>query len=130
MHMDLSEFTQAINRMSDADIRMIASELHVRMASTADEVAWWQATIAIDRSLKGCRLHRAAAMAAGSASQAVRNVAEHAGVALPDNDVTCVARAAAEVARGIVAGPMAAQPVAHLLEGWSQVLSRVALIPA
>ena len=122
MHMDLGEFTQAITRMSGADIRLIASEIHVRLASPADEVAWWQATISIDRTLKCARLHRAAAVAAGAASKAVRSVAEHAGMELPDNDVTCVARAAAEVARGMVAGSAAEQPVRHLLESWSPLL--------
>jgi hypothetical protein len=54
----------------------------------------------------------------------VQQAAATAGVALPDDDVTAVARAAAEVARGLVAGEAARQATATLLVCWRPVLWR------
>jgi hypothetical protein len=61
---------------------------------------------------------RSAGVVAAVAAQAVRGAAESSGVSLPDPDVTCVARSAAGIARGLVAGPEAEEPVAHLLGIW------------
>ena len=43
---------------------------------------------------------------------------------LPDDDVTHVARAAAEIARGITAGDDCVREVRHLLQHWFPVLAR------
>ena len=69
-----------------------------------DEVDAWHATIAIDRALRHShrtRLSGARRVGRG-ADGAARRDAD--GMALPDPDVTHVARAAAEIARGMVAG--------------------------
>jgi hypothetical protein len=77
------------------------------------------ATIAIDGAIRHGRCSRGAAHAATRAAHLVQHVAEREGYELPDADVTRVARAAAEVARAIIAGPQA-QPIANLLlEHWT-----------
>jgi hypothetical protein len=83
-----------------------------------DEVDWWRATIAIDKVLRHSGQRRHAAHAAGDAAHAVQTAARRAGIALPDDDVTRVARAAADVARGLAAGPAARPVVRLLLEHW------------
>jgi hypothetical protein len=86
-----------------------------------DEVDWWRATIAIDKVVRHARKGRQAAQAAADAAGAVQDAAQRAGIALPDAGVTRVARAAADVARGLAAGPPA-QPVTRiLLEVWEPV---------
>src|SRR4051812_1464435 len=98
--MELTQFTQAIARMTSDDIHLVALEIDAHRASTADEIAWWQATMRIDRSLKDAGRMRAAAMAALNAAKAVQAIGSACGRSLPDAEVTSVARAAAEIARG------------------------------
>ncbi|MEX0664941.1 MAG: hypothetical protein WD598_09270 [Acidimicrobiia bacterium] len=83
-----------------------------------DEVDWWRATIAIDKVLRHSRCSRQAASAANDATRAVQEAAERDGISLPDPGVTRVARAAADVARGLAAGPAARPIVRLLLEHW------------
>ena len=54
----------------------------------------------------------------------VQRVAEADGLELPDVDVTHVARAAAEIARGLVAGDEVASEVHQLLQHWFPVFVR------
>jgi hypothetical protein len=122
--MDHGVFTRLLSRLSESDIRSVAAEIDAHHCSAADDVAWWQATLQIDRALKAAGCTREAAMAALAAAKAVQSAALSAGLTLPDDRVTVVARAAAEVARGLVAGEAARDATATLLVCWRPVLAR------
>ena len=125
--MELTQFTQAIARMTSDDIHLVALEIDAHRASTADEIAWWQATMRIDRSLKEAGRSRAAAIAVLNAAKAVQAIGAACGRSLPDTEVTSVARAAAEIARGITAGDPADAAVSLLLVCWAPFLGRIAV---
>ena len=115
--MELHEFIAALDRLTTDDIRLVAKSLVTE--TLADEVDWWRATIAIDRATRHARVTRHAARAAARAAELVQERAQQGGIALPDDDVTRVARAAAEIARGLAAGA-ATQPIVRLLlEPWA-----------
>ncbi|MCU1461289.1 MAG: hypothetical protein JWO37_1364 [Acidimicrobiales bacterium] len=122
--MDLQEFTQAIHEMSVTDIREVAAEIGGHQASVADDIAWWQATLTIDKVLKHDGRCRTAAVAASSASRAVLAIVDHADDSSPDSDVIAVARAAGTIARGLVAGKDVEPCLDHLLRDWQPVLRR------
>jgi len=121
---ELSEFVATIQTMTEDEVRRVAVELETRSMSSADEVSWWRAHITIDRAIRDRRCSRSASLAATSAAQAVVHVAEDADVMLPDPAVTAVARAAADIARAIVAGASARDSLNYLLEAWHPVVSR------
>jgi len=121
--MDLTGFHDALQQLTADDIHQVAKSL--ASDTVGDEVDAWHATIAIDRSLRHSHRTRHAARAAWDAAQTVQRVAEANDIELPDVDVTHVARAAAEVARGMVAGDDVATEVHHLLQHWFPVLTRV-----
>jgi hypothetical protein len=114
--MELEPFIDALERLTAADLTATARDLDAAYASAAGEVAWWQATVEIERAVRRRHCGREATLAAHRASLAVLAAAAHAGVALPDGRVTLVARAAADVARGLVAGE--GEPVGVLLREW------------
>ena len=117
-----TDFTGALRALSYDDIRDIAKS--IAHNSVGDEVDAWRITIAIDRALRHTHRTRQAAQAAYAAAQAVQRAAEADGVELPHEQVTHVARAAAEVARGLVAGDEVAPEVSRLLQHWFPVLTR------
>jgi hypothetical protein len=121
--MTLSEFHAALRRLTVDDIHGIARSLASDTAG--DEVDAWHATIAIDRTLRHSHRTRQAAHAARDAAQAVQRAAEENSVELPDVDVTHVARAAAEIARGMIAGDDVVVEVNQLLQHWFPVFARV-----
>ena len=114
--MSSTDFEAALANLTVDDIRVIARSLEADTAG--DEVDAWRATIAIDRALRHTHQSRHAAKAAWDAAQTVQRAAIAQGVDLPDPDVTHVARAAAEVARGLVAGDEVAPEVSRLLLHW------------
>jgi hypothetical protein len=114
--MAVTEFEAALARLTIDDIQAIARSLEA--GSAGDEVDAWRTTIAIDRALRHGHRSRQAAKAAWDAAQVVQRAALANGVELPNADVTHVARAAAEVARGLVAGDDVAVEVSHLLLHW------------
>jgi hypothetical protein len=120
--MDLTEFHAALKQLTADDIRRVAASLASDTAG--DEVDAWHATIAIDRALRHTHRSRHAGRAAWDAAQTVQHVAEADGMQLPDVDVTQVARAAAEIARGMTAGDDCASEVHQLLQHWFPVLVR------
>ena len=120
--MDLTGFNDALRHLTVGDIRRVAKSL--ASDTVGDEVDAWQATIAIDRALRHSHRTRQAARAAWDAAQAVQRVAEADDVELPDDDVTHVARAAAEIARGMIAGDDVAGEVHQLLQHWFPVFVR------
>jgi hypothetical protein len=114
--MAATDFELALGRLTIDDIRSIARSLEADTAG--DEVDAWRATIAIDRALRHSHRSRQAAKGAWDAAQVVQRAAVAQGVELPDPDVTHVARAAAEVARGLIAGDDVAAEVSRLLLHW------------
>jgi hypothetical protein len=120
---EIKSFTTALGRMSATDLHEVAGALHAHTASAADEVDAWRVTLTIDRALRRAHRARVAARAASDASHAVLRAAESQGIELPDAEVTHVARAAAELARGMVAGPEAADEVQLLLGSWAPLLA-------
>ena len=122
-HDAADEFLAALARLGVDDLRQVAARLDSDVL--CDEVDWWRATIAIDKVVRHARRGRQAAHAAAAAAANVQEAARRNGIALPDDDVTRVARAAADVARGLAAGP-AARPVTQiLLEHWEPVTATV-----
>jgi hypothetical protein len=121
--MDLTEFTDALRHLTVDDIHRVAKSL--ASDTVGDEVDAWHATIAIDRSLRHSHRTRQAGRAAWDAAQTVQRTAEAHAMELPDVDVTHVARAAAEIARGMVAGDDVAVDVQRLLQHWFPVLVRL-----
>jgi len=118
---EAARFVAAVALLSADELRGVSNSLQSDLLT--DEVDWWRATIAVDKVLRHVRLTRQAAGAASEAVHAVQSAAVRAGIALPDDDVTRVARAAADVARGLVAG-LPARPVVRLLmEHWTPALS-------
>ncbi len=113
----VSRFLDELEALTADDVRRIAASLESEVLT--DEVDWWRATIAIDKVLRHSRCSRQAARAAGDAARAVQEAAVRCGISLPDVDVTRVARAAADVARGLAAGPPARPIVRLLLEHWA-----------
>jgi hypothetical protein len=109
--MDLLTFRENLLRLSADDIRRCAAALAIEDRTVADEVVCWRAEFAIDRLVRcGCTRAEAqhAAVAAHETARLVTDVARRRGMALPDGDVTRVARSAAHIARGLVvsaAGP-------------------------
>jgi hypothetical protein len=122
--MDLTEFHAGLQQLTVDDIHRVARSL--AGDTVGDEVDAWHATIAIDRALRHSHRSRHAGRAAWDAAQAVQRAAEAQGMALPDVDVTHVARAAAEIARGLTAGDDCALEVDQLLQHWFPVLVRTA----
>ena len=120
--MDLKDLTATLSHMNAAEIHSVAAALDAHAESAAGEVDAWRVTLTIDRSLRRAHRTRAAAHAASDASHAVLRAAEAQGIALPDAEVTHVARAAAELARGLVAGPDAADEVRQLLDSWAALV--------
>ena len=121
--MDVLDFGRALEALSVDDIRAIASELALACASTADEIANTRAVLVIEQTLRRThRLHNAAAAALATAST-VQEVAIRQHVNLPDDDVTRVARAAAQLARGLVVAdsPGIANALRCLRRGWSRL---------
>jgi len=116
-------FTDALRHLNADELRRVAASLG--SDALTDEVDWWRATIAIDKVLRHTRCTRQAAHAARDAAHAVQEAAERAGIALPDTDVTRVARAAADMARGLIAGTPARPVVRLLAEHWAPVFATV-----
>jgi hypothetical protein len=117
------DFIGVLRTMTGDDLQRVAATLD--SDAICDEVDWWRATIAIDKVLRHQHCTRRAARSATDAAHAVQDAAGRAGIDLPDAQITRVARAAAEVARGLAAGAPARPVVAMLLEYWGEITSPV-----
>jgi hypothetical protein len=121
--MNVVVFGRALAELSVDDIRAIAFDLQAARASTADEVAGTRAMLFIEQTLRRThRLHDAASAALGVATN-VQQVAERGHLDLPDDDVTRVARAAAQIARGMIVGdyPGVDDALHALGKGWHRL---------
>jgi hypothetical protein len=120
---DVAVFGRALGDLSVDDIRSIALDLNVAITSTADEIAATRAVLTIEQTLRRSHRLQQAAAAALTAATTVQDVAKRARVALPDQDVTRVARAAAQLARGLVAAEASSvdEALRCLGKGWSRL---------
>jgi hypothetical protein len=122
--MDVGEFSRALENLTAEDVHRIAATLTNNHAdSAADEVEAWRVTLTIDRVLRRTHRTRLAARAASSITHTVLQIAAAQGIRLPDEEVTHVARAAAEVARALVAGDDVRAEVGTLLVDWSPLVA-------
>jgi hypothetical protein len=116
-------FGRALAELSVDDVHAIAFDLQAARASAADEIAGTRAMLFIEQTLR--RTHRLhdAAMAALDVATNVQQVAERGHLALPDDDVTRVARAAAQIARGMIIGdyPGIDDALQALGKGWHRL---------
>jgi len=120
---DLADFAGGLSELNLDDIRSIAADLVVACSSTADEIAATRSVLLIEQTLRVThRLHDAAG-AALAAATTVQDIAARARIALPDDDVTRVARAAAQLARGLVTvdSPGVDEALRCLGRGWHRV---------
>jgi hypothetical protein len=120
---DVDVFGRALTELSIDDVRSIAADLRSVCTSTADEIAHTRAMLMIEQSLRRAhRLHDAAIVALECATN-VQSVATRAGVELPDDDVTFVARAAAQLARGLLIRhiPGMSDALHELSRGWHRL---------
>lgn len=101
--MELLAFVEALQRLSGAELRDLAFDLEHAVDCVADELALSKALVDLDRAAR--RVHREleAGLAAHVTVEAVLTAARSAGIALPDADVTRVARCASHIARALVA---------------------------
>jgi hypothetical protein len=114
-------FAQSLLHMSRARIDLQAAALEAQRTAPGDDVAWWEATMALDRALRRRGTGHQAAMAARLASQAVLAAATRTGLALSP-DVTAVARSAGEVARVLTAADLDIPGAGYLARGWEDLL--------
>jgi hypothetical protein len=122
--MDVGEFSRALESLTAEDVHRIAATLtNNHSDNAADEVEAWRVTLTIDRVLRRTHRTRLAARAASSITQTVLQIAAAQGIRLPDEEVTHVARAAAEVARGLIAGDDVRAEVGTLLVDWSPLVA-------
>jgi hypothetical protein len=122
--MDVGEFSRALESLTAEDVHRIAATLtNNHSDNAADEVEAWRVTLTIDRVLRRTHRTRLAARAASSITHTVLQIAAAQGIRLPDEDVTHVARAAAEVARGLIAGDDVRAEVGTLLVDWSPLVA-------
>jgi hypothetical protein len=118
-------FIHSLLHLSRARIELQAAGLRAGRTSPDDDVAWWQATVALDRALHGRDPWHKAAMAAHLASQAVLAAAGRNGLAMGP-DVTAVARSAGEMARVLAAGDLNTTGAGYLAHGWEDLLKSAA----
>jgi hypothetical protein len=122
--MDVGEFSRALESLTAEDVHRIAATLtNNHSDNAADEVEAWRVTLTIDRVLRRTHRTRLAARAASSITHTVLQIAAAQGIRLPDEEVTHVARAAAEVARGLIAGDDVRAEVGTLLVDWSPLVA-------
>ena len=121
--MDVAGFNRALEQLSADDMHQVAATLGAHSDSAAEEVEAWRVTLTIDRVLRRTHQTRIAARAASTVTHTVLKVAAREGITLPDAEVTHLARAAAEVARGLVAGDEVTTEVQTLLVDWSPVVA-------
>ncbi len=133
--MEHSEFIGRLTRLSAGEIAALAARVCARHDNVDDDVAWWNATVAVDRSLRQHGASSRSALVAGAAEHAVVEAARRAKLDPSAPEVVAVARAAADLARALVAGEPSAD-ACYFFDGWGAVLPPppgapcMALVPA
>jgi hypothetical protein len=120
---DVVAFGRALTELSVDEIRAISRDLSDASSSIADEIALTRSVLLIEQTLRRTHRLQNAAAAALAAATAVQEAAQRARVTLPDSDVTRVARAAAQLARALVAAENlgTADAVRCLGRGWHRL---------
>jgi hypothetical protein len=121
--MELATLLGILEGLSSEDMRAGAAAIDAHLATAAGEIDWWQATIGIDRAVRRTGRSRQGAAAAHAASSAVFLAARRHGASRSDPDVALLARTAADVGRGLVAGEDGAACAARLLQWWGPVVA-------
>lgn len=124
--MTLDELLQGLRSLDAAGIATLRERLAAAHRTVADEVDAWGELITVDAALRRHGRSREAAIAAHRAAQAVRTAAVAAGIALPDPEVTRVAREVAVLARALVAGDLVTGRCPHLASE-CETVARVAV---
>src|SRR4051812_6846459 len=130
--MDAITFVERLHRLTGAEIAALADVLRHEHDTVDGEVSWWRATIAVGAGLKRHHRSREAGLAAHHASAAVVEAAHTMpsdGNRISRDDVTLVARAAADVARVLVADhdhDLPASVMTVLLAPWQFVVPTAA----
>jgi hypothetical protein len=118
------EFIRTLSHLSAQDLGGLAVGIR-NSHKTDDEMAWWRATVALDRELRRQRRSVQSAQAARAATQAVFAAAVRARIhdaeAEAEADVTAVANSAREVARALVADDAISDPD-YFFRGWERFL--------
>ena len=114
-------FTQSLLHLSRVRIELHATGLKARRRCPDDDVAWWEATLALNRTVRHAGTGPQAAMAAHLAAQAVLAAATRSGLGL-NPDVAAVARSAGEAARVLAAGDLNTTGAGYLIRGWEDIL--------
>jgi hypothetical protein len=127
--MDVESFADRLSRLTTSEISALADVLRHEHDTVDGEVSWWRATIVVGADLKRHHRSREAGIAAHHASAAVMQAARNSDTTVPKDDVTVVARAAADVARVLVADhdhDVPAATIAVLLGPWRLVVPTAA----
>lgn len=119
--MNADEFAHRLHHLTADDIERVAMAVRAEVATAEGELAWWRATIEVTEVLRRQHCSRQAGLAAHRAATAVVEAARAVGYAGDEHrdEVTAVARAAAEAARLLVAERAGAgtvtggQPLVH-----------------
>ncbi|GIU86381.1 MAG: hypothetical protein KatS3mg009_0896 [Acidimicrobiia bacterium] len=128
--MDLLRLEAALEALTVAEIRSVAQDLAAARTTPADEIEAMRATLEVEHALRRTRRQTQAAAAAHSVTLAVQAAARRERLPLPDDAVTRVARAAAQVARAIVAGEGCEADVRCLARGLQRVVDLAGAVAA
>jgi len=124
--MESAEFAERLSVLTAWEITELAALLRREHDTAEGEVSWWRATIAIGAGLKRHHRSREAGIEAHRAAGAVQQAAARYEHAVARDDVIVVARAAAEVARLLVADhdhDVAPSTIAVVLAPWRPFVS-------
>src|SRR5215831_13040221 len=102
--MDTTEFFERLGTLDGPDLVWLAQSLRHETGTADGEVAWWRATTAVSAILRRQHRSREAGLAAHRAAEMVLDIADRGSDQVDRADATLVARAAADVARALVAG--------------------------
>lgn len=119
--MESAEFVERLSVLTASQIAELAALLRREHDTAEGEVSWWRATIAVGAGLRRHHRSREAGIEAHRAADAVQQAAARHRYVVAKDDVVVVARAAAEVARLLVADhdhDVAASTIAVLLAPW------------
>ncbi len=122
--MEAQQLVQRLRRLDGEEILSLAATLRHHTDTPEGEVAWWRASMSVGAALKAHHCTRHAAMAAHRAAEAVVSAAQRAGMDETHRDeVTLVARAAADAARALVLERDIPQECDAVLAPWLPVVA-------
>jgi hypothetical protein len=116
MGLTVKDLVDRLDAMTAESIRQAGRLTRGEHRTAADEIAWWSATVRVERLVRYERQRQAAATAASVARRAVKHAASRCGLAPDDPDVIATARAASDAAGAIVAGRGALAELHYFVE--------------